>query len=104
MLTGGGDCPGLNAAIRAVVARAANCGYEVYAIESGWAGAIEGWIRPIRVEEVRYIIGQGGTIIHTSRTKALYITSSRDKNALYQRSPKPISYVVRYLRKVSVSK
>lgn len=68
VLTGGGDCPGLNAAIRAVVMRASDYGYEVYAIENGWAGAIEDQIRPLPIEEVEYIIGQGGTIIHTSRT------------------------------------
>lgn len=68
VLTGGGDCPELNAAIRAVVARAANYGPEVYAIESGWTGAIEGRIKPLSVGDVQYIIDQGGTIIHTSRT------------------------------------
>ncbi len=68
VLTGGGDCPGLNAAIRAVVMRAADYGYKVYGIERGYEGAIEGAIRPLTIEEVEYIIGQGGTILHTSRT------------------------------------
>ncbi|MCR4432869.1 MAG: 6-phosphofructokinase [Caldiserica bacterium] len=68
VLTGGGDCPGLNPAIRAVVMRAADYGYEVTGIHDGWAGMIRGDTEPLNLENVREIISQGGTVLGTSRT------------------------------------
>ena len=68
VLTGGGDCPGLNPAIRAVVYRAADYGYEVYGIREGWAGLIKADAGPIGVNDVRDIISVGGTMLGTSRT------------------------------------
>jgi phosphofructokinase-like protein len=68
VLTGGGDCPGLNAAIRAVVFRAADYGYEVLGIEDGWRGLIEKrWVM-LDIPSVDGIIGSGGTILGASRT------------------------------------
>lgn len=68
VLTGGGDCPGLNAAIRAVVFRAADYGFEVLGIEDGWRGLVEKrWVM-LDISAVDEIIGEGGTIIGASRT------------------------------------
>jgi len=68
ILTGGGDCPGLNAVIRAVVRKIHNAGGEVLGILEGWRGLVEDRTRPLSVEETDGIIGQGGTILFSSRT------------------------------------
>ena len=68
VLTAGGDCPGLNAAIRGVVARATSAGADVVGIESGWDGLMGGVIRPLTRDDVRGILAMGGTILGTSRT------------------------------------
>jgi ATP-dependent phosphofructokinase / diphosphate-dependent phosphofructokinase len=67
VLTAGGDCPGLNAAIRGVVARSLAEGAEVVGIEDGWRGLMEGRTRPLRRSDVRGIVTRGGTILGTSR-------------------------------------
>jgi ATP-dependent phosphofructokinase / diphosphate-dependent phosphofructokinase len=68
ILTGGGDCPGLNAVIRAVVARArGKHGIEVFGILNGWQGLLEGSVRPLDRSAVRGILQRGGTILGTSR-------------------------------------
>ena len=69
VLTGGGDAPGLNAAIRAVVLRAHALGHEVFGVADGWAGLLDGGkARPLGPADVARILGEGGTIIGTSRT------------------------------------
>src|SRR5881296_3008268 len=68
MLTGGGDCPGLNAVIRAVTRRALIEGYEVLGFRNGWAGVIKGEFIPMNRERVSGILHMGGTILGTSRT------------------------------------
>lgn len=67
ILTGGGDCPGLNAVIRAVVQRISNHGGECIGVLEGWKGLIKGTCRPLDVSETDGIIGLGGTIIGSSR-------------------------------------
>jgi len=68
VLTAGGDCPGLNAAIRAVVARATErYGFEVVGIRNGWDGLMAGDTRPLDRDAVRGILQRGGTILGTSR-------------------------------------
>jgi len=67
VLTGGGDCPGLNAVIQAIVTRASQYGFEVWGIEDGYKGLLEGRARPLRKEDVRDIYAIGGTILGTSR-------------------------------------
>ena len=67
LLTGGGDCQGLNAAIQAIVTRAAQYGFEVFGIEDGYEGLITGRIRPLKREDVDGIYQVGGTILGTSR-------------------------------------
>ena len=68
VLTGGGDCPGLNPVIRAVVRKAFHEGYEVVGIKYGWKGLIEGEITPLDLRSVSGILPKGGTILGTSRT------------------------------------
>ncbi len=68
ILTGGGDCPGLNPAIRGVVLKATDLGYECLGVQEGWKGMISGDAKPLRREDVEEIVGRGGTILGTSRT------------------------------------
>jgi len=68
LLTGGGDCPGLNAVIRAVVKRAEQGGDEVLGIRNGWAGLLTGNVEPLTPFSVMGILPKGGTILGTSRT------------------------------------
>jgi 6-phosphofructokinase 1 len=67
VLTSGGDAPGMNAAIRAVVRTATYHGLEVYGIERGYKGMMEGAIRPLGPRDVSGIISRGGTILYTAR-------------------------------------
>ena len=69
VLTGGGDAPGLNAAIRAVARRAFQLGHQVSGVKNGWAGCMEeGLIDELTPADVRGILPMGGTILGTSRT------------------------------------
>jgi ATP-dependent phosphofructokinase / diphosphate-dependent phosphofructokinase len=72
MLTGGGDAPGLNGVIRAVAMKCINdYGYEVVGIKRGWKGLLdpeEDSLMPLSVEDVRYILQEGGTVLGSSRT------------------------------------
>lgn len=78
ILTGGGDVPGLNPCIKAMVHRAIDAGHEVIGIRRGWAGLLyydpnsdsdqSEWIQPLNLSAVRTIDRYGGTFLHTSRT------------------------------------
>jgi 6-phosphofructokinase 1 len=68
VLTGGGDCPGLNAVIRAVARRSFQRGHKVTAARAGWRGLVEGRFEPLGPREISGILPRGGTIIGTSRT------------------------------------
>lgn len=68
ILTGGGDCPGLNSVIRAVVRKALLEGYEVIGIKNGWKGLIEADTVKLDLRSVSGILPRGGTILGTSRT------------------------------------
>ncbi|HEY1914734.1 MAG TPA: 6-phosphofructokinase [Streptosporangiaceae bacterium] len=72
VLTGGGDCPGLNAVIRAVVRKGvAEYGFEFVGFRDGWRGPLEGDTVPLDVQAVRGILPRGGTILGSSRTNPL---------------------------------
>src|ERR1019366_7449968 len=72
VLTGGGDCPGLNAVIRALVRRGVQeFGYEFVGFRDGWRGPLEGDTIPLDVQAVRGILPRGGTILGSSRTNPL---------------------------------
>ena len=71
VLTGGGDVPGLNAAIRAVVRRAGEKGLEVIGVRDGWRGLIADDLVPLSRDAISGILPKGGTILGTSRTNPL---------------------------------
>jgi len=72
VLTGGGDCPGLNAVIRAVVRKGVGeYGHEFVGYRDGWRGPLERYSRPLGVPEVRGILPRGGTILGSSRTNVM---------------------------------
>lgn len=68
VLTGGGDCPGLNAVIRAVTRRSLTRGHEVIGVRAGWRGLVDGRFEELDARAISGILPRGGTIIGTSRT------------------------------------
>jgi 6-phosphofructokinase 1 len=70
VMTSGGDAPGMNAAIRAVVRTAVAKEVEIYGVERGFQGLIEGMLRPLNARSVSGIIHHGGTILRTARSAA----------------------------------
>jgi ATP-dependent phosphofructokinase / diphosphate-dependent phosphofructokinase len=79
VLTGGGDCGGLNAAIRAVVIRAARNGHSVIGVYDGWKGMVEARGAPLTVKDVAGIMGLGGTILGSSRTNPATIENGYER-------------------------
>ncbi|UGQ10004.1 6-phosphofructokinase [Yinghuangia sp. ASG 101] len=74
VLTGGGDCPGLNAVIRAVVRKGvAEYGYDFLGFRDGWRGPLEADTQALDVQTVRGILPRGGTILGSSRTNPMKI-------------------------------
>lgn len=74
VLTGGGDCPGLNAVIRAVVRKGVpEYGFEFVGFRDGWRGVLEGDTMPLDVAAVRGILPRGGTILGSSRTNPIKV-------------------------------
>jgi ATP-dependent phosphofructokinase / diphosphate-dependent phosphofructokinase len=74
VLTGGGDCPGLNAVIRAVVRKGVGVyGHEFVGYRDGWRGPLDGLTQPLGIPEVRGILPRGGTILGSSRTNPFKI-------------------------------
>ena len=68
VLTGGGDCPGLNPVIRAVTRRAMQANIQVIGIRNGWKGLVGADVLPLNLQAVSGILPKGGTILGTSRT------------------------------------
>jgi ATP-dependent phosphofructokinase / diphosphate-dependent phosphofructokinase len=68
ILTGGGDCPGLNAVIRAVTRRSLDRKADVVGVREGWRGLVDGLFQPLGYREISGILPRGGTILGTSRT------------------------------------
>ena len=68
VLTGGGDCPGLNAVIRAVARRSLERGHEMVGVREGWLGLVEAKFEPLGPREISGLLPRGGTILGTSRT------------------------------------
>ena len=80
VLTGGGDCPGLNGVIRAVVRKGTEVyGHEFVGFRDGWKGPLENLTRPLGVPEVRGILPRGGTILGSSRTNPLKVEGGVDR-------------------------
>ncbi|HET9323763.1 MAG TPA: ATP-dependent 6-phosphofructokinase [Gaiellaceae bacterium] len=68
ILTGGGDCPGLNAVIRAVTRRSLDRGSEVVGVREGWRGMTDRLFQPLDYRAISGLLPRGGTILGTSRT------------------------------------
>jgi 6-phosphofructokinase 1 len=79
MLTGGGDCPGLNAVIRAVVRSSDAAGWDCVGIVEGWRGLVEGTFRDLDLRDVSGILPRGGTILGTSRTNPFKLDGGVDR-------------------------
>jgi ATP-dependent phosphofructokinase / diphosphate-dependent phosphofructokinase len=72
VLTGGGDCPGLNAVIRSVVRKGVQeYAFDFVGLRDGWLGALQGKVVPLDIAAVRGILPRGGTILGSSRTNPL---------------------------------
>ncbi|HZO33593.1 MAG TPA: ATP-dependent 6-phosphofructokinase [Gaiellaceae bacterium] len=78
VLTGGGDCPGLNAVIRAVARRSWQRGDEVVGVREGWRGMVEQLFQPLGPVEISGILPRGGTIIGTTRTNPYKVDGGID--------------------------
>jgi 6-phosphofructokinase 1 len=81
VLTSGGDAPGMNAAIRAVVRYAISAGCEIYGITKGYSGLLEGQIHPLNASSVANIIQRGGTMLKTDRCLAFHQKTVRREAA-----------------------
>jgi 6-phosphofructokinase 1 len=80
VLTGGGDCPGLNAVIRAVVRKGVGVyGHEFVGFRDGWRGPLTGDAAPLGISDVRGILPRGGTILGSSRTNPFKIENGVEK-------------------------
>ncbi|WP_327086022.1 6-phosphofructokinase [Nonomuraea sp. NBC_01738] len=80
VLTGGGDCPGLNAVIRAVVRKGVSIyGHEFVGFRDGWKGPLAGDTMPLDIQAVRGILPRGGTILGSSRTNPIKIEGGVDR-------------------------
>jgi 6-phosphofructokinase 1 len=79
VLTGGGDCPGLNAVIRAVARRSMQRGWDVVGVREGWRGLVEGQFTPLGPREISGLLPRGGTILGTSRTNPFKTDGDLDR-------------------------
>src|SRR6266498_1952176 len=79
VLTGGGDCPGLNAVIRAVGRRVMVRGHEFVGVLEGWKGLVEGLFEPLGAREISGLLPRGGTIIGTTRTNPYKVDGGVDR-------------------------
>ena len=80
VLTGGGDCPGLNAVIRAIVRKGVReYGYEFVGFRDGWKGPLEGLSAPLDIASTRGLLPRGGTILGSSRTNPFAIDGGVEK-------------------------
>jgi phosphofructokinase-like protein len=79
ILTGGGDCPGLNAVIRAVARRSFSRGWEVVGVRDGWLGLVESDMTALTGREISGLLPRGGTILGTSRTNPYKIEGGVDR-------------------------
>lgn len=79
VLTSGGDAPGMNAALRAVVRRAIYDGLEVIGIRRGYSGLIGGDVEPLIISSVADIVHRGGTFLRSARSEAFYTAPGRLK-------------------------
>ena len=79
VLTSGGDAPGMNAAVRAIVRKGIYEGFEVYGINYGYAGLVAGDIRKLNPSDVSDMIGRGGTFLYSARYLNSQIAKDKKK-------------------------
>ncbi|MEN6348875.1 MAG: 6-phosphofructokinase [Syntrophomonas sp.] len=79
VLTSGGDAPGMNAAIRAVVRAGIYCRFDVFGVSQGFEGLIKGNLRPMTPGSVADIIHRGGTVLQTSRSQSFMTSGGREQ-------------------------
>jgi len=79
ILVGGGDAPGLNAAIKAAVTKGHEYGFEVIGVRSGWAGLLEPDTQPLKPDDVEEIHSRGGVVLYTSRTNPFKVENGVQK-------------------------
>ena len=100
VLTGGGDSPGINSALRAIVRRASAEGIEVVGFRDGWRGPIEGDWQPLTLADVSGILYVGGTILGTSRTNP-FRKQDRDGEVVWEPTER-VDAIVGNLEKLSI--
>ncbi len=119
VLTGGGDVPGLNPAIKAIVNRAVDNGYEVLGIRRGWAGLLEynldddrdNWrcVIPLDKQAVRRVDRFGGTFLHTSRTNPARVKPAdipeflREEGKTYEERQDFTPHVLKVIEKLGIN-
>ena len=95
ILTGGGDCPGLNSVIYGIMLKAFDEGIEVVGIEKGWKGFLDNITRPLKVADYDNLLTEGGTILYTSRTNPFKegskIKNETEKKALEEKTSKELA-------------
>lgn len=96
ILTGGGDCPGLNAVIRSATIMLQKNGYKVLGIKDGWKGAVEGDARELAVKDVDEILAEGGTVLGSSRTNPY---KGADFGKIKTDPPEPVKQILANFKK-----
>ncbi|MDO4882283.1 MAG: 6-phosphofructokinase [Oscillospiraceae bacterium] len=86
VLTSGGDAPGMNAAVRAVVRSGINMGMRVYGVYRGYNGLLNGDVKEMNLRSVSEIIGNGGTMLYTARSEEFKKKEAQERAADYCRS------------------
>src|SRR3954453_2973497 len=90
VLTGGGDCPGLNAVIRAIVRKGiAPHGHEFARFRYAWAGVLANDARELTLDSTRGILHRGGTILGSSRTNPYKVDGGVDQGREAMGAPRP---------------
>ena len=86
VLTSGGDAPGMNAAVRAVVRSGINMGMKVYGVYRGYNGLLNGYVKEMNLRSVSEIIGNGGTMLYTARSEEFKKKEAQERAADFCRS------------------
>ena len=87
VLTSGGDAPGMNTCIRAVVRTALHNGIECYGIRRGYNGLISGDILRMDEKNISHIINRGGTILYTARSKEFMTEEGQPEGCVHLQVP-----------------
>ena len=86
VLTSGGDAPGMNAAVRAVVRAGIHRGFKVYGVYRGYHGLLRGEVKELNLRSVSDIIGSGGTVLYTARSKRMMTEEGQREAAEFCKS------------------